>query len=302
MKKLFFVLTILICTGVLFTGFIIDSSDKYKLQLRAVSPLDLSALNKNSQGKEDSDNPESSDWYKEALSNIQKAEYNVSFSESLNAYQSPNRANNMRFVYHKNGFSAMLRNNKIALFDESDKMIEESDKKYEYLDDWNINFKIKSVSKELIVKNENHFTDFSGNEFNTSKNFISIQNENLRVQYTNDENGMRQDFIVKNRPEGKGQLRLKMKAETNLKMLTGGDALIFIDKNGDHKMKYSSCLLYTSRSNNKYAFRKSRDSAFRRLCDRRSRFTGFDNYKRIESCHSNRKWKYNHCSIKSDSR
>ncbi|MEZ4823407.1 MAG: hypothetical protein R2942_13785 [Ignavibacteria bacterium] len=61
----------------------------------------------------------------EALSNIQKAEYNVSFSEDLNAFQSPNRANNMRFIYQKNGFTAMLRNNKVALFDESDKTIEE---------------------------------------------------------------------------------------------------------------------------------------------------------------------------------
>lgn len=62
MKKLFSVLTIIISTGVFFTGFIIDTSDKYKLQLRAVSPLDLSALNKNSEVKEESDNPESSDW------------------------------------------------------------------------------------------------------------------------------------------------------------------------------------------------------------------------------------------------
>ncbi|MBK8553952.1 MAG: hypothetical protein IPL53_24070 [Ignavibacteria bacterium] len=160
MKKLFSVLTILICTAVVFTGFIIDTSDKYKLQLRAVSPLDLSVLNKNSEAKVESDNPETTDWYQEALANIQKAEYNVSFSESLNAYQSPNRANNMRFVYHKNGFSAMIRNTQVALFDESDKMIEESDKKYEYLDDWNIDFKIKSVSKEFNAATENCFTDF----------------------------------------------------------------------------------------------------------------------------------------------
>ena len=126
---------------ILFTGFTLENSDRHKFKFTTDSPLDLSALIKKSDVKE-TDNPESSDWYTEALSHIQKAEYNVSFNESLNAYQSPNRANNMRFVYHKNGFSAMIRNNKVALFDESDKMIEESDKKYEYLDDWNINLKI----------------------------------------------------------------------------------------------------------------------------------------------------------------
>ncbi|MBK9332673.1 MAG: FG-GAP repeat protein [Ignavibacteria bacterium] len=239
MKTFISIFTCLLCAAVLFTGFTFETSDSHKLKFTADSPLDLSALIKKSDVKE-TDNPESSDWYTKALSNIQKAEYNVSFNETLNAYQSPNRANNMRFVYHKNGFTASLRNNKVALYDESDKMIEESDKKYEYLDDWNINFKIKSVSKELNTTTENYFTDFSASEFNTSNNFISIENENLRVEYTNDEKGMRQDFIVKNKPEGNGQLRLNMKAETNLKMLTGGDALIFIDKNGDHKMKYSS--------------------------------------------------------------
>ncbi|MBK8553943.1 MAG: hypothetical protein IPL53_24025 [Ignavibacteria bacterium] len=240
MKKLFSVLTIIICTGVLFTGFIIDTSDKYKLQLRAVSPLDLSVLNKNSEAKVESDNPETTDWYQEALANIQKAEYNVSFSESLNAYQSPNRANNMRFIYHKNGFSAMLRNNKIALFDESDKMIEESDKKYEYLDYWNIDFRLESVSKGLNSINENGYTDFSGNDFISNENVISIENDNLRIQYKNDENGMRQDFIVKNKPEGDGQLRLNINADTDLKMITGADALMFKDDKGDLKLKYAA--------------------------------------------------------------
>ncbi|MBK9332675.1 MAG: FG-GAP repeat protein [Ignavibacteria bacterium] len=239
MKTFISLFTCLLCTAVLFSGFTFETSDRHKLKFTADSPLDLTALIKKSDVKE-TENPESSDWYTDALSHIQKAEYNVSFNESLNAYQSPNRANNMRFVYHKNGFSASLRNNKVALFDESDKMIEESDKKYEYLDDWNINFKIQSVSKELNTTTENHYTDFSASEFNTSNNFISIENENLRVEYTNDEKGMRQDFIVNNKPEGDGQLRLNMKAETNLKMLTGGDALIFIDKKGEHKMKYSS--------------------------------------------------------------
>ena len=240
MKKLLSVFTLLIGAEILFTGFIIDTSDKYKLQLRAVSPLDLSVLNKNSEIKEKPDNPESSDWYTEALSNIQKAEYNVSFSETLNAYQSPNRANNMRFVYHKNGFSAMLRNNKVALFDESDKMIGESDKKYGYLDEWNIDFRLEGVSKELNSTKENRYTDFSGNDFFSNENVISIENDNLRIQYKNDEDGMRQDFIVKNRPEGEGQLRLNINAATELKMIAGADALMFKDSKGDLKLKYAS--------------------------------------------------------------
>ena len=66
MKNLFSLFTLLIGAGILFTGFIIDTSDKHKLQLRAISPLDLSVLNKNSDANIEPDNPESSDWYKEA--------------------------------------------------------------------------------------------------------------------------------------------------------------------------------------------------------------------------------------------
>ncbi len=98
MKKLNFTLAILILSGLIFYGFTFERSKDYKLSFTVNSPLDLSGLIKKTEVKKDADNPESSDWYSEAVSNIQKAEYNVSFSEDLNAFQSPNRANNMRFV------------------------------------------------------------------------------------------------------------------------------------------------------------------------------------------------------------
>ncbi|MBK7253027.1 MAG: FG-GAP repeat protein [Ignavibacteria bacterium] len=243
MKKLNFTLVILILSGLILSGFTFERSENFKLRFSANSPLDLSGLIKSikkTEVKKDAGNPESSDWYSEAVSNIQKAEYNVTFSEDMNAFQSPNRANNMRFIYQKNGFTAMLRNNKIALFDESDKTIEEKNKKYNYLDEWKVNFKLEEVSKELNSYSENSFTDFNGNEFNTNNNLISIENENLRIQYSNDEKGMRQDFIVKNKPEGDGQLRLNINADTELKMITGGNALMFKDEKGDLKLKYSS--------------------------------------------------------------
>jgi len=240
MKKLNFTLVILILSVLVSYGFIFKKSENYKLSFTANSPLDLTGLIKKTEVKKDNGNPESSDWYSEAVSNIQKAEYNVTFSEDMNAFQSPNRANNMRFIYQKSGFTAMLRNNKVALFDESDKAIEEKNKKYNYLDEWKVNFKLEEVSKELNSNSENYFTDFNGNEFNTNNNFISIENENLRIQYSNDEKGMRQDFIVKNKPEGDGQLRLNINADTELKMIVGGNALMFKDEKGDLKLKYSS--------------------------------------------------------------
>ena len=39
-------------------------------------------------------------------------EYNISFSKELDAFQSPNRKNNIRFIYHKDGFTAKTRGKK----------------------------------------------------------------------------------------------------------------------------------------------------------------------------------------------
>ena len=254
MKKLNFTLAILILSGLIFYGFTFEKSKDYKLSFTVNSPLDLSGLIKKTEVKKDAGNPESSDWYSEAVSNIQKAEYNVTFSEDMNAFQSPNRANNMRFIYQKNGFTAMLRNNKVALFDESDKSIEEKNKKYDYLDEWKVNFKLEEVSKELNSNSGNNFTDFNGKEFETGNNLISIENENLRIQYSNDEKGMRQDFIVKSKPDGEDKLRLNINAETKLKMITGADALMFKDEKGDLKLKYAALKVWDANGKELRAF------------------------------------------------
>ena len=168
-------------------------------------------------------------WYQKAIENIEKEEYNISYSEELGAYQSPNRASNIRFIYHKDGFTAKTRDNKIPLFDVNDKTIEEKDKKYEEIDEWSIEFRIENYE----LGNENEDLCAAGNK-------AHIENENIRIDYTNDKEGMRQDFIIKNRQTGEGKLRLNLSADTKLKMIVGADALMFKDKNGEDKMKYSA--------------------------------------------------------------
>ena len=147
------------------------------------------------------------DWYSKAMKNIQKEEYNISYNKELDAYQSPNRKNNIRFIYHKDGFTAVTRE----------------------AEEWSIEFRIKNY--ELGIRNEG---------FKITGNKAFIENDNIRVDYTNDEIGMRQDFIIKKKPEGEGKLRLNLTADTKLKMIAGADALMFKDENGNDKMKYSA--------------------------------------------------------------
>jgi hypothetical protein len=171
------------------------------------------------------------DWYSGAMKNIQREEYNISYSEELGAFQSPNRANNIRFIYHNDGFTAKNRINKIPLFDLRDKSIKESDKKYESVPEWSIDFKLTMVNNESsIVKGE----------LSAAGNKAFIEDQNIKINYTNNEEGMRQDFIIKKKPEGEGKLRLNINAGTKLKMVVGADALMFKDNQGVEKMKYSA--------------------------------------------------------------
>ena len=111
----------------------------------------------------------------------------------------------------------------------NDKTIEEKDKKYEEIDEWSVKLKI-----------ENEKLEIEGSEIKAAGNKAWIENDKIRIDYTNARDGMRQDFIIKNRPESAGILRLNLSADTKLKIMVGADALIFKDRNGEDKMKYSS--------------------------------------------------------------
>ena len=158
-------------------------------------------------------------WYSKAMENIQKTEYNISYDKELGAYQSPNRKNNIRFIYHKDGFTAVTR-----------------DAKEEKGEEWSVELRIRNY--ELGIKN--YELGIKKEVLNVAENKAYIENENFRIDYINNEDGMRQDFIIKQKPEGAGKLRLNLTADTKLKMIVGADALMFKDDKGIDRMKYSA--------------------------------------------------------------
>ncbi len=172
----------------------------------------------------------SNDWYSLSVSSVRQEEYNISFSEELKSYQSPNRANNIRFTYQNNGFTAKTMQTKIPLFDVNDMTLLEADKKYKSIEDWSVELQIKNY--ELGITNE---------KFSSFGNKASVENENIRIDYTNTKEGMRQDFLIKEKPSGDDDLQLIMNVRTNLKMSVSKDKVAFrSQKDGSDKMNYSS--------------------------------------------------------------
>ncbi|MBL8008240.1 MAG: FG-GAP repeat protein, partial [Ignavibacteria bacterium] len=175
------------------------------------------------------------DWYRKVTGNIQDEEYHITYSKDLGAYQSPNRRSNIRFIYHRDGFTAVTRDPArepgegfcidINLTDVNRQKREVRDETCEgYCN-------LSAVNSEWSMLNS---------ELKADRNKAAIENENMRIDYTNDKDGMRQDFIIKNKPEGDGKLRLNLTANTKLKMVAGADALMFKDDKGIDKMKYSA--------------------------------------------------------------
>ena len=175
------------------------------------------------------------DWYSKAMKQIEKDEYNISYNDELGFYQSPNRANNIHFIYHKDVFTAKTRTNKVPLFDVNDKTLNEEEKKYEEVEEWSV--KLKIAAESSIGKNGK--LNLEGGEIKAAGNKAWIENDKIRIDYTNTKEEMRQDFIIKQMPSSEGKLRLNLLAETKIKMIVGADALMFKNSKGEEKMKYS---------------------------------------------------------------
>ena len=169
----------------------------------------------------------SNDWYLQAVNNIRQEEYNITYSDEARAFQSYNRANNIRFTYNKNGFAAQTLETKIPLFDIKDKLLREEDKKYKEFDDWSVELAIKNY--ELGIKDS---------EFSLEGNKASIENDLIRINYENSDKGMRQAFVIKEKPLH--ELMIELKVSTKLKMSVNKNSVAFCSDVGVEQMQYSS--------------------------------------------------------------
>ncbi|GMU87432.1 MAG: hypothetical protein AMXMBFR48_26730 [Ignavibacteriales bacterium] len=205
---------------------------KEKIRFSAIPELMEKNQPLNNAEKETADLQNSS-WYSSVIKSLRSDEYNINFNPEYMAYQSPNRSQNLRFVYHNDGFTAKPRQLKIPLYDSNNKSVTEEEKEYREIADWKIRFKLKGYGRK------NDLRTFSGNEFSVIKNTAKIEDKDFAITYHNSEEGMRQDFIVKHEFPGEGLLRVAIILETDLRLRVGADALAFIDNEGEEKMKYS---------------------------------------------------------------
>lgn len=171
-------------------------------------------------------------WYSESLEKIKNLEYQITYSTEIDLYQASNRKNNLHFIYKKNGFSVRSLDTKYG-GNESLK-----------IKNWNASFTINGYGRNGIIEKK-----FEGTVFNTKNNLAFIEDNNMQIQYINDYDGMRQNFIVKTKPkQEQGFLTLNMTIETNESIKVSRKGLVIGDKINEY-MKYNSLKIWDAEGN-----------------------------------------------------
>lgn len=160
--------------------------------------------------------PYSQNWLSEAQENIRKREYHFKWEEKLKAYCTPNRKNNLRFFYSDKGFSVQPRTTQIP-FGDFDPGKNPDEIRYRSIPNWRVKFNLdkKQIGKGTWLIRENQ------------AEYIS---DNISVQYINNDEGMRQNFIVKTPLSNDDKLKINFSIKTSLKTVLVNNALHFNHK------------------------------------------------------------------------
>lgn len=177
-----------------------------------------------------------------------KNEYIIEWNSSSEKFESENPANGMKFIYEKDGFTALSSKSR-AVSNSTDEMNS----------NWKISLQLTTVSKGAHA-GENF--EMNKCKLSAGGNNAVAESDDLRIEYTNSEKGMRQDFIIKDKPEGNEDLQLVLSVNSGLNIITGGDEVLFADEKGIAVMKYSSLKVWDAEGKTLSAgFRESNSGA-----------------------------------------
>ncbi len=161
------------------------------------------------------------DWYIKAIKNIEESEYFIKYDDNTSIFQSPNRNNDLRFYYYENGFSVEPRENE---------------------NKWNIGIYLLSYGRE------DDSIKYLGGTIISNKNKALVENNDITIEYINNNSGMRENFIVHKKVEGNELLELNLRIDGDTEYEVGNNVILF-KKDNKKAMEYKD--LYVYDNNNK---------------------------------------------------
>ncbi|MFT3825611.1 MAG: integrin alpha [Chitinophagaceae bacterium] len=148
-----------------------------------------------------------SGWYQSAVAGLQQNEYAFHSTGDRTCYFVQNSSQQNAFRIHADSYTAQ------ALVQDADK--------------WQATFKLVGVGR----KNINWHPD---NTFSISqqKSALQYQYNMLDIQYVNTSEGLRQNFIIKQKPSGKEHLRVQLSLSGNLQATLAGKTKLVLHTPG----------------------------------------------------------------------
>jgi hypothetical protein len=186
---------------------IVSSYAQQKSNLLNPTPVKASSL----QLKSDS-------WYDRARQFIAKEEYGIKWKNNLGEYVAVNRKNQIGFYFQPNGYRVVSFSTNEAT-------------------NWEVVFVLNAIQR-----GNTHFKTTFGSIIKQRENELVYQYPNYKIEYLNDTNGMRQNFIINERIKGNGKLEvvLHLDGDLNAAPTDGSGVSLYATENGKAvtKMKY----------------------------------------------------------------
>jgi hypothetical protein len=155
------------------------------------------------------------DWWSQVQKNIAKREYEIHWHSEYSEYQSPNRAQNLRFSYYPDGFKVQPR-------------IED--------DIWSATFRLLEYGRC------NNMVPYQGKDIAVQGCNARVLGNGVDIEFQNSEQGMRENFHIQKKISGKSELILEFSVlKQNLSMGVEEDEIHFVidESGGAEVLKYS---------------------------------------------------------------
>ena len=128
-------------------------------------------------------------WLSQVMSNIAASEYEIRWQPGVGAYQAPNRAQNLRFTFLDDGFEVHPRTNAGPELD------------------WQAALQVDAYGRAR------GFRAPGSPSWTIDGRTATATSPGLTIEYSNDKRGMRQTFVLPDRPSGGGAVLLLLRVE-----------------------------------------------------------------------------------------
>ena len=156
-------------------------------------------------------------WYQQAIEHLAQREYFIKPFSSANSYVAANRTQQLGFLFNNNGYV-------VKRFDFSDQLKPL----------WEFSFDIKGIgrNKDIVLPTQHAKSAYSDKQ-------LTYQYNGFKAEYINSKQGMRQNFIVQQKPAGDGSLQVMLQLDGSLTAsLRSSKQLLLKDKNGEPALYY----------------------------------------------------------------